>query len=437
MREVTWYIYRDGAQYGPFSDQQFRDLCDNEQVYPDDLIWRSGRESWTRHDHFHARTKTPEIQLALRVLVRNIISRFARFARTVRNILFDPAVLGLQLIDQRPGDTWRAVSFHVNIFVFLFALSNALSSISYFGGLSQWRAVWQHATQVVLGALIFYLLNIACRQRVRVSGTAQSVLYVDGVFLIALSIFNLAIAAVIFGLVGQGGDVDIIETEYQRCLAESSPIYNFLHGKQVFYTHAEYSPLASSLDWVREYSDFILFIPFCYLIAKALNARYGASVPLNVLLALLAYVTVTFGHAQIKSTIGNIAASNSGCIQRIVPEVTRKYGLQVILEQLQARIKPEFDKMGEPSGLVPALRLDGLVPTWVQPVPGTTVLSDERGVRFRELVKSIYCSEWLEFQVIREAGLGLRYEIVANESGGLFHRGQIQRSECSSSDNEN
>lgn len=43
-----WFIYREGKQYGPISDPDFRKLGAEGQLTSDDLIWREGFANWQR-----------------------------------------------------------------------------------------------------------------------------------------------------------------------------------------------------------------------------------------------------------------------------------------------------------------------------------------------------------------------------------------------------
>lgn len=43
---ISWYIFRDGQQYGPLPDEQLRALAAQGQIQQTDLIWRDGWGDW-------------------------------------------------------------------------------------------------------------------------------------------------------------------------------------------------------------------------------------------------------------------------------------------------------------------------------------------------------------------------------------------------------
>src|SRR5947209_6983102 len=46
--ESTWYVSRDGQQFGPFTDGTLRDLIQDKRLNEDDYIWCQGYSDWVR-----------------------------------------------------------------------------------------------------------------------------------------------------------------------------------------------------------------------------------------------------------------------------------------------------------------------------------------------------------------------------------------------------
>ena len=44
--ETAWYVGRDGQQYGPVADAEFRRMFEVGQLLPTDLVWREGFPEW-------------------------------------------------------------------------------------------------------------------------------------------------------------------------------------------------------------------------------------------------------------------------------------------------------------------------------------------------------------------------------------------------------
>jgi hypothetical protein len=59
--EFTWYYARNGMdRQGPVSETELRNLIDQGQVQPDDLLWREGMAAWTPlRDLTEFRTPSP------------------------------------------------------------------------------------------------------------------------------------------------------------------------------------------------------------------------------------------------------------------------------------------------------------------------------------------------------------------------------------------
>jgi hypothetical protein len=43
-----WYIYKDGQKHGPFSFDQLMEAAHSGKLRPEDMVWGSGMDNWTR-----------------------------------------------------------------------------------------------------------------------------------------------------------------------------------------------------------------------------------------------------------------------------------------------------------------------------------------------------------------------------------------------------
>jgi hypothetical protein len=46
MAEVQWYYARNDQQFGPVSAAELKQLADEGQLSPDDMLWREGMDQW-------------------------------------------------------------------------------------------------------------------------------------------------------------------------------------------------------------------------------------------------------------------------------------------------------------------------------------------------------------------------------------------------------
>ena len=47
VQAVSWYVGRDGQQYGPVGDPEFWAMLASGQILQTDLVWRDGFAEWT------------------------------------------------------------------------------------------------------------------------------------------------------------------------------------------------------------------------------------------------------------------------------------------------------------------------------------------------------------------------------------------------------
>jgi hypothetical protein len=53
-QDVTWYLARDGTQFGPLSDAEMRKFRELGHLRSGDLVWRSGFVDWRKADEVFA-----------------------------------------------------------------------------------------------------------------------------------------------------------------------------------------------------------------------------------------------------------------------------------------------------------------------------------------------------------------------------------------------
>src|SRR5882757_10573700 len=46
MASRSWFFATDGQQYGPYSEDQFRDLIGKGNIRPDTYVWSEGMAAW-------------------------------------------------------------------------------------------------------------------------------------------------------------------------------------------------------------------------------------------------------------------------------------------------------------------------------------------------------------------------------------------------------
>jgi hypothetical protein len=163
-----------------------------------------------------------------------------------------------------------ALYFYLNLFAITFFTFASFSFLNFFGGASEPRVLASLALQIGLAMPILYGFNFASRQKVRMSGLAQGVLYIAGVYSVLQAFINAALAYLSFRGAVSHGELDIVSTEIERCLSSYSFVYWLMRGDLQFVDHQP-----ASLDWVdvaRDYALYVLILPFCVIFAKLMIA---------------------------------------------------------------------------------------------------------------------------------------------------------------------
>jgi hypothetical protein len=325
---LDWYIARAGVSYGPFTAEQFARFQAEGQLTLTDQVWKAGLDRWIPYGDFrpapvHAEAPDEPIiehrpgastrKCAICLVARGLARVPYETLGTIFELMRRPSEFGRQRIDVGPRDLQRALYFYLNLFGVAFVIYAWFSFLSFYDGESHPRELAALALQIGLAVPILYGLNFASRQRLRISGLAQGILYVDGVFIVVLALFQVALAYLSFRGALDRGELDIVGTELERCLSRSSYVYWLIRGDLQFFNH---QPADTAwVDVVREYASYVLIVPFGVIFAKLMKARYGASLQLNILFALLTYLAVFTGVYGALEQVRSSIASKTPCVE--------------------------------------------------------------------------------------------------------------------------
>jgi GYF domain 2 len=432
---LDWYIARAGVSYGPFTAEEFSRFQAEGHVTLTDQVWKAGFDRWIPYGDFrstnpvHAEAPNPIIEppgaspkkCAICLVARGLVRVPYETLGTILELMRRPTQFGRQRIDVGPRDLQRALYFYLNLFAIAFLIGASLSFLDFYGGVSQPRELANLALQIGLALPILYGLNLASRQTIRVSGLAQGVLYVDGVFIVLQVATYVGFAYLSFRSAVDRGALDIVGTEIERCLSSHSFVYWLIRGDLQFFSHQPAT--MAVVDVAREYVSYVLFVPFCVIFAKLMKARYEASLPLNVLFALLTFVVVSnavpYALDQVRSSI----AWKTPCIEPAMQRAYSIYSQGMVLRQIGERINAEL-KEKSPAGR--AVSIDG--DRYVMDIKlGSEEQPGHAYWHFLD-VRSLYCGN-TNFKLARAIEVPLKV-IVRNASGEVVREEQFARSGC-------
>jgi hypothetical protein len=96
------------------------------------------------------------------------------------------------------------------------------------------------------------------------------------------------------------------------------------------------------VDVARQCASYVLIVPFGVIYAKLMKARYGASLKLNVLFALLAYTAVFNGVYYALEQARVLIASKTPCVEPAMQRAYSTYNQELVLRQIGEHINAEL-----------------------------------------------------------------------------------------------
>ena len=419
-KQLVYYVNRAGQQFGPFDLATFQNFIREGRLAATDYVWHTGLTSWLLYPDYvgnssasllgaaqvsrGASSRVSALLVPLRAAVRVPWS----LLRTVGWLLTSPASFGREHIDVSARDLYRAATFYLNVFTIVFLSASVLVYFHGYSGTSQARELVRLTVQLGVAFPILYLFNRIARQPVYLSGIVQATLYADALFLAFCVPVSAGIAYATPPPVLGRGEVDIIATEFERCLAAESWVYWLLRGSDLqFFVGPAVTSATLSLETLKEYVQFVLVLPFCVIIGKLLNGRYGASTWLNSAFAIVTFVIVVVGYESAVDKIQTAAAVSSKCPSTFFEKAASKYSTQVLAVQIAARANERISRASKIYSLAVVYR-DGkfVIDLLLKPDAPDT---DETRHIFLKAGLAFYCGYDTEFKYARELGIPLRF----------------------------
>ncbi len=297
---IQWFVAKAQQQFGPFKPEELRHLIGQGAVARDDLIWRNGWQSWRPFGELTTTELNAEdrkrdersIDVAIR-FIRHALGAPSRTLSTIYEVIFDTKHFALERLDVQPKDLSKAVLFYLSAFGFVFLLYTAIQYFSFYRGIEHTRELAFLGVQITIGVSALYLLNKLVHRDVTLSGVLQTVLYIDGPFLIFFAIVRLAVAFVGYHATLFNHEPDLIENEFENCVAHRAFLYGLIRGDLTFLLHSDEPTISKWANLFDQYGELILITPFCFLFAKLMHYRFGTSILMNFVGGGLAYFLAT------------------------------------------------------------------------------------------------------------------------------------------------
>jgi hypothetical protein len=144
------------------------------------------------------------------------------------------------------------------------------------------------------------------------------------------------LVSAMFYLSGSGSEVDLVTTEFERCLAGQSMTYSLLATAPGIQNS---TPIVGEWAfWLKGHADSIIVVPFCLLFGKLMEARYSASLLMSAAAFALIFIPTVEGQKFIVEAVRSNLATNSDCHLRVVKALPTTHGRPPLIRQVETRI---------------------------------------------------------------------------------------------------
>jgi hypothetical protein len=366
--------------------------------------------------------------LGARLIARKLLRVPRGILTTAFQVLTKPTDFAKDQIDTGPRALHRALYFYFSLFSVAFLITTSVSHLDFYTGVSQPRELGLLVVQIAMGLPIIYLCNVATRQRVRLSGLVQGVLYADAIFIVMLAVIGGALSYVAFSRVGSSSEIDVIPTEVEKCLGGYSYVYWVLRGDLQFFSHTPID--AGYLGLAREYFGYPLAVPFCLIFAKLMRARYRASFWLNAVVTLLTYPLVIYASTYAKEWAEISIAATAPCHELGARHAFSTYNQSLVVRQIGERINLQINSGFKTSGRkwVEVSDKSLLMNLGIGPM-ASPVAAGEQLSKLSNGARSFYCENNTAFRYARAIGIPLVLS-VHDPFGNVMLREEITPATC-------
>jgi len=256
------------------------------------------------------------------------------------NVLCRPAWAGKNVIvGDSPTDLLHSLQYFSKAFALTFLIYVAASRFKLYEGDSEWRDLVTISVKILIIVTIVYLFTRALPDRMSLSRLLQVALYVGGAYIIVEALLQIPVSYLSLIIPSENRELDIFDTERERCFAHSSPLYWLLRGDMKFFLYSDAWKPADWTNWLLDHYYHLLAIPFLFIFALMLGLTRKVSLILVYLFSLAAFViaveSVEFGKRQLGTAL---AEQNPKCEISFLDQITKNYAPSLIALQIAYKI---------------------------------------------------------------------------------------------------
>jgi hypothetical protein len=350
--ERKWYLFRDGRQYGPITDDKLRGLIQQGHIRQDDYLWSCDFTDWVRFGSIidpaslTARS-APRFQFLRgfkRHLSRHVLAQRVSVFKKIGKIVSSPSEFADRYIKEGESRAlFDAMKFYAKVFALSFAIALIGEHFAFFEGDSEVRAfLIRLLPQLCIGTLVLFVVLLIARNRVPLSGLLQVILYLDGVYMLVDTLVASAVWYADYSLQTLAGpkEIDLFRSEFEKCIAAKSFGYWLIRGDLQFFMYDD-----KWYGWAQQLMDqrrYIIVIPFLFLFAQMARKKYKSNLIVAVLAAGVAFVSASATCDWVEGKATQVLADKTNCGSTYVQAVLVKHGAERIAKQLELKLSNAF-----------------------------------------------------------------------------------------------
>jgi hypothetical protein len=387
-------------------------------------------------------SKTHPLSKLFSAGAHHIVAKPLKVASYTWQILRHPSLFAhTQISDEGESRLAESVKFFFSTFIVAFTLHVFSSPFALYDGSSEIRELVKLLLQIAIGAsIIYFLLRMTC-ERLKVAGLMQIIIYIGSVYLLVGTIISIPMTYFKYVAFFSAPTkvTDIFGTELERCLTRESLVYWAVRGEMQLNLYNDLWHPDTWSKWAMENWHYFLIIPFSLIFARMVRAKYGGNLILIVLIGCLGcFVAETSVGAAEEWIIANYNKITPACHDTAVKEVSKKYSVTLIADQLEYKLGNELKKSLSSSAIFqdaehkPTLSRkdqDFLLTIKLKPQP------DRSAEQFHDWadsnLKAIYCSHNMYWEMLRKINYRLVVSI-AQQDDALAYAKNYEPNACGS-----
>jgi hypothetical protein len=197
-------------------------------------------------------------------------------------------------LDDGHAGLLHAGKYYLKAFALAFSILLIANRFQLADGKSEWRDLTLTIAQFFVAVPIIYAFCLTLPDRIPFFRIVQAALYADGAFVLVEHAVTILASHLHLTLRIPAGnrELDLFDTEFERCVADNSILYWLLRGDIKFYLYNDVWKPQNWANWFFENYSYLVAIPFVFIFALMLRPVRKISLILICLVSMIAFVAV-------------------------------------------------------------------------------------------------------------------------------------------------